>query len=991
MKTNSRGTPGEHESNFSRGVRLHREGRLQEALAYYALALQENIRSDILLNMGALLHDLELYTEALSVYGHALERSPDSAQLQHNRANTLLALNRCEEAIQGYQKAANLLTDDPEPLIPMGMAMERLLRHEEALECYDTALKRDPDCAEAHWNRSLLHLKLGNYEEGWKEFEWRWKKRGYTTAARDFGVPGWDGEPLEGGTILVHAEQAFGDTIQFSRYLPLVAERCNRLILEVPLPLCELLRSVPGVSDVFPAGSPLSPCDRHVPLMSLPALFATNVDTIPREVPYLGAPTERKKRWQQLIEPYSTFRVGVVWAGRKQPDPLRSCRLSDLAPLTHIPETTFFSLQLDEAASQITSPPLGMTIVDLTSHIHDFADTAALIEHLDLVITIDTSTAHLAGALGKPTYVLLPYIADWRWMLGRSDSPWYPTLRLFRQSSRGDWHGPIREIAATLGKVLTKPDRPACCRDIAVPSGAAMERYHRGVTLLDGRRFDEAHALLAQVAQQSPHWSPPLVALGLCCYHQGSAARAEEYFRKAISCDSHNGEAYRCLGLLMNEQERYGEARVLFSTALSRAPNDCNLQRFLGDALFGMGNHADAVQWYNKVLEKGPADVEILLNLGAAHEVLNQFDAAQCSLMRAIELSPGDHRAYLNLGAVFLSQNRLEEADYYFQKARELRPADATIRWNQAQLSLIRGNYREGFQEFETRFIKKSPVKVDLCGLPLWDGSSLLGKTLLVVTEQAFGDALQFCRFLPLLAHQGGRIFLRNTLKPLKSLLTTLPFLERVISPGEALPHCDWAVPMMSIPRLLSTTLETLPSDVPYLFPDSERCRWWQDYLRNDSGFKVGIAWRGRSKPDPRRTADVECFSILSEIRGVSWYSLQVAEKGEQQSDVPAGLTLRDLTPLLTDFSETAALMSHLDLVLSIDSAVAHLAGALGKPTWLLLPFSPDWRWMLERTDSPWYPTLRLFRQPFPGTWHAVFAEVAVALKGVLKAQGVAC
>ncbi len=986
MNTNLHETSRENESHFSRGLRLHRMGQLQDALACYELALKESFRHDILLNMGALLHDLELHTEALHVYGRALELAPDSAPTYHNRANTLLALNQCEEAIQDYQRAAELIPDNPEPLVPMGMAFERLLRHDEAMICYDAALRRDPNCAEAHWNRALLHLKLGRYEEGWEEFEWRWKKRGYTTASRDFGVPAWSGEPLEQQTILVHAEQAFGDTIQFARYLPLVAERCGRLILEVPLPLCELLRTVSGVSDVLPVGSPLPPCDRHVPLMSLPGVFGTTMKTIPRTVPYLSPPSERIKAWQKLLEPYSTFKAGVVWAGRKVPDPLRSCQLTDLAPLASIRGITFFSLQMDDAASQFASPPPGMACVDLTAHIHDFADTATFIAQLDLVITIDTSVAHLSGALGKPTIVLLPYVADWRWMLNCCDSPWYPTMRLFRQSTRGDWREPIQKMVAAIEESLTESGRHAHSRDTNVPP-VVMENYHRGVALLDGQRFKEAHALLSQAVQESPRWSPPLVALGLCCYHQGSAAQAEERFRQAIGYDENSVDAYRCLGLLLNEQERYKEATFLFATALSLAPNDCDLRRFLGDAHFGLGNYADAAHWYSNALSRRPADVEVLLNLGAASELLNRFDVAEYSLLKAIELSPRDYRAYLNMGGVFLSQNRLEQAERYFQKALECKPNDPTVRWNLAQVSLIRGNYLKGFEEFETRFDKKYPVRVDLCGLPLWDGSSLSGKTLLVVTEQAFGDALQFCRFLPLLAQQGGRIFLRNSLKPLETLLATLPFLERMVHPGEPVPHCDWAVPMMSIPRFLGTTLESVPIKIPYLFPDSGRCSWWREYLRNDPGFKVGIAWKGRSKPDPRRSADTHCFSLLQDIRGVSWYSLQVTERGEQQPTLPTGITLRDSAHLLKDFSDTAALMSQLDLVISIDSAVAHLAGSLGRPTWLLLPFSPDWRWMLERFDSPWYPTMRLFRQPSPGAWHAVFSDLASALRQVLTTQ----
>jgi tetratricopeptide (TPR) repeat protein len=960
-------------------VQLHRQGRLHDALACYRQALQDGVTPDALLGMGAALHDLEQYGEALEVYRHALELAPRSAHLHHNRGNTLLALDRCSEAIESYRCAAALLPKSPEPLVPMGMAFERLLRHDEAMECYDAALGRDPTCAEAHWNRALLNLKLGRFLEGWGEFEWRWKKRGYTTAARDIGVPLWNGEHMEGAIILVHAEQAFGDAIQFARYLPLVAARCGRLIVEAPLPLCDLLDTIPCISELIPSGSPLPPCDRHVPLMSLPGIFTTTMETVPRAVPYLSPPPERLNIWRQLLAPWTTLKAGLVWAGRKKPDPLRSCRLADLAPLAAIRGITYFSLQMDEASQEAASPPPGMSLVDLTSHITDFADTAAFIDQLDLVITIDTSVAHLSGALGKPTFVLLPHVSDWRWMLKRSDSPWYPTMRLFRQAARGDWREPVQEVAASLGG-LCAASAPNMSRHAKGITPSAAERYEAASRLMAAHRFDEARTQLMKLVCEYPQWGLPFVLLGMSWYSLGNSGCAEQCFQKAISVDGQCVEAYRCLGLLLNERGRFQDAVTQFLQAVALVPTDGNLLRSLADAHYGAGNLKDSCHWYRKALALQPEDVETLINLGVASELLNRHDDALLLLLKARELAPRDYRPVLNLGGVHLSLNRLNEAEYYFEKARELEPGDATIRWNLAQIELTRGNYRKGFREFEARFEKSCPVKVDLHGLPLWDGSSLSGKTLLVVTEQAFGDAIQFCRFLPLLAHQGGRVLLYNDLKPLDTLLATLPLVERVTHPEERLPSCDWAVPMLSIPHLMSTTLETLPTAVPYLFPERERCAWWQEHLRGDPGFKVGIAWKGRSKPDPRRSADVTCFSLLKDIPGVSWYSLQVSESGEIRPALPVGLDLRDPTTLLKDFADTAALMSQLDLVISIDSAVAHLAGALGRPTWLLLPYSPDWRWMLERLDSPWYPTMRLFRQPVPGAWETVFAEVASAL-----------
>ncbi|TWJ18878.1 tetratricopeptide repeat protein [Geobacter argillaceus] len=442
---------------LSEGIRLHLEGNLPEALACYSRALNcSPDNPEILLPIGAVLHDLDRYDEALAVYQRIMDLLPASAALYHNRGNTLLALDRFEEAIDSYARALALMPEDAEALVTMGTAFEQLGRYDAAMKCYEEALKRVPACAEAHWNLALALLRRGEYLRGWEEFGWRWQKKGYPTRWREFPAQMWDGRPLHGRTILIHAEQAFGDTIQFARYLPLVALRGGTVIVECPQPLAPLLETIQGVTQVVTAGTPLPHADFHLPLMSLPQLFATTPETIPDQTPYLFPPQERLHRWQARIGSDQRPRIGFVWAGRKSPDPHRSCRLSDLVPLANSANASIYSLQVGEGADQAANPPAGMDLIDLTGNISDFADTAALIAQLDLVISIDTAVAHLAAAMGKRTFILLPFAPDWRWMLGRNDSPWYPTVRLFRQTEPGDWQGVIGRVMEELKNVPAK-------------------------------------------------------------------------------------------------------------------------------------------------------------------------------------------------------------------------------------------------------------------------------------------------------------------------------------------------------------------------------------------------------------------------------------------------------------------------------------------------------------------------------------------------------
>jgi tetratricopeptide (TPR) repeat protein len=327
----------------------------------------------------------------------------------------------------------------------LGLALEHQGRYGEALACYDRALTLRPDYAQAHFNRAHALLLTGDFAEGWREYEWRFAVARYD---RRFDRPLWSGEPLAGRTILIHAEQGFGDTLQFVRYLPAVAERGGRVVLEAPKELVRLLRSVDGIAEIVPVGERLPPFSCHCPLLSLPRVFATNLATIPGAAPYLRVPAETAAAWVERIPAAPGLRVGVVWAGTTQ----HATNIRSLRPLFEVAGVDWFSLQVGERARDAALLD-GVKIVDLAPWLGDFAETAAAICRLDLVVSVDTAVAHLAGGLGRPAWIMLPYNPDWRWLLRREDSPWYPTARLFRQKNANDWPGMICEIAAALAQI----------------------------------------------------------------------------------------------------------------------------------------------------------------------------------------------------------------------------------------------------------------------------------------------------------------------------------------------------------------------------------------------------------------------------------------------------------------------------------------------------------------------------------------------------------
>jgi tetratricopeptide (TPR) repeat protein len=462
----------------NQGTALAGLERPREALASFdqAIALNPQMAS-AWNNRACALRDLNQPQDALASSERALELQPAYAEAWSNHANALSDLNRAAHAQASYLKALELAPAFADAWNNLGLTLIDLDQHEEALAAFERALALNPGYVECHWNRSNCLLRLGRFDEGWQEYEWRWQRRWIGARPRSFAEPLWRGDfALAGKTILLHAEQGLGDTLQFCRYATEVARLGATVLLEAPAPLLRLLKSVAGVAQLIEEGTPLPGFDCHCPLLSLPLAFRTTFDSIPAATPYLHADPADIARWAERLGPRETgtLRVGLVWAGGDRPhvaelrrtDLRRSLPLATFAPILNVPHVRFYSLQKGNAADQLA--PLNaqrdedQRIVDFTNDIADFADTAALVDQLDLVISVDTSTAHLAGALGKPVWILNRVDTCWRWLLQRNDSPWYRSARLFRQSRLGQWDDVLGAIAQALVETApTSPDRPA--------------------------------------------------------------------------------------------------------------------------------------------------------------------------------------------------------------------------------------------------------------------------------------------------------------------------------------------------------------------------------------------------------------------------------------------------------------------------------------------------------------------------------------------------
>ncbi len=432
------------------------------------------------------------FTEALARFDRAIAHKPDFVDGHVGRTMALRAMGRFAEALASYDTAIALGDADAAMLSNRGMILLDLGRDLEALACFDTAILRDPSFANAHHNRAtallklqrlgdalvscdralalepdaarfqgskaIVLLQLGEFAEGWRFYEAR-KRTEHPAGSKDLAAPLWLGDrDIAGKTVFIHAEQGLGDTLQFCRYAALVQAQGAQVVMSVQTPLLRLLqRSSPGITVIDEADVP-NDFDLHCPMMSLPLALGTTLETIPATVPYLQARPAHIALWQGRLAELPGMKIGLVWAGSSRPnqpeadaiDKRRSITLAHYAGLANIPGISLISLQKGEPASQARTPPTGMILHDWTDELDDFADTADLIAALDLVITVDTSVAHLAGALGRPVWILNRFDQCWRWLEGREDSPWYPTARLFHQTAPGDWAGVLAAVRTAL-------------------------------------------------------------------------------------------------------------------------------------------------------------------------------------------------------------------------------------------------------------------------------------------------------------------------------------------------------------------------------------------------------------------------------------------------------------------------------------------------------------------------------------------------------------
>jgi len=470
----------------------------------------------------------------------------------------------------------------------------------------------------------------------------------------------------------------------------------------------------------------------------------------------------------------------------------------------------------------------------------------------------------------------------------------------------------------------------------------ALEKINAGLAFQNQGQFNEAIACLQEAIQLSPELPAAYYILGSLLQRQGQIDEAIDLYKKLLEMNPYHSDAHNILGSAYQEKVQLDEAIACYRKAIY-----CNENSFMA---------------YN--------------NLGAALRLQGNLDEAVASYQKALRINPDFTEAMNNLGTALRDKGDPGEAMSWYRKAIQIDPDFVDAHWNLSFALLLAGQFEEGWQEYEWIWkLKKPKHKLPQ---PLWDGADIKGKSILLYAEQGFGDVIHFVRYAPRVADKGAEVIL-GCQKELKSLLKGIPGVSSVVAFGEALPKFDLQCPLPSLPRIFNTTIDSIPSQVPYMQPDIQSVSKWRHKLHIDKlSLNIGLVWAGSPGHlnDRNRSCPPDLFLPIARIDGLRLFSLQKEIPERWSSGSVSELNLIDYTEDIEDFSDTAGIIMNLDIIISVDTAVAHLAGSLGKPVWSLLPFAPDWRWMLNRDDSPWYPTMRLFRQPSPGDWKSVISKL---------------
>jgi tetratricopeptide (TPR) repeat protein len=696
--------PNYAEAYYNRGVTLKALNRLDQALDSYDKAIFLNPHyADAYNNRGSILKIQKKFDMAIDSYQKAIQIKPKFSQAYNNLGNLYRQLNRLDEAVESYQKAIQINPSFAEAYNNFAITMGELGNFESSFNFLSKAIALNPNFSDAYWNKSLLNLLLGNYEEGWKLYEWRRKNDDTKHNFPNYEQPLWLGDfSIVGKTILVHSEQGLGDTIQFCRYLPMLEElNPKEIIFVVEKPLISIIATLNAKLTIIEKGKQLPSFDCYCPLLSMPLAFKTSLETVPAVIPYLKEDQVKQIYWAKKLGVKDLPRVGLVWSGSTahKNDHNRSLRVSELSSLIRLPYE-FHCLQKEIRECDKKELAKFKRLRLHHEDLKDFSDTAALIEQMDVVISVDTSVAHLAGALGKRVIILLPFMPDYRWMLDRDDTPWYPSAKLMRQKKIDDWKSVIKSLDRELRTLFldlhknNQYQKLELSPDLKDLIQKALVKHKSGI-------LDEAKIDYLDILRINPQNFDALQLMATLLSQQKHYSEAIRYFDKALKLKPDFAAGYNNRGIVLKALKLFDEAILSFKQAVIINPNYAESFNNWGNTLKDLGDLDGAVNMYNKAIELNSTYSEAYNNRAIILKEVNRLEESVDSCNKAISLNPQYPEAHNNLAIALALLNRKDEALVHYRIAIQLNPNFVLAYLNYGSLLIKNNHINEALDCFE--------------------------------------------------------------------------------------------------------------------------------------------------------------------------------------------------------------------------------------------------------------------------------------------------
>ncbi len=915
------------------GFIYEKENKPEEALKYYLrIKPEEKDQLKYLKNLANCYMKLKKFSEASGYLLKAFDFNNKDTEILNNLGFSLYMQSEFDKAEEYYLKACEIDRENAGLYYNIGNVFYQKGDLDTAGSYYDKALKINPEYKDVKISLGFINFHKGNPRNGFDAFSLSLKET--PERIKLSAVKKWEGELLKAKTILIYEEQGIGDVLHFSRYIKVLSDCGGKITFICRKPMAKYYENTGFIEKIINGTEELLPNQRFdyfSSLLELPKYllrFKTDIHQVVNFIHF-------DKKSPKYDFPQEKTKVYIQWKGNPNHgnDCFRSVSYNQIRGILSIKNCVYYtSISPDEKAEPEKYPEINIIQAGLE-------DVASLLNQMDIIVSVDTAMVHFAGTMNKKVFVMLAFVPDWRWGLSGVSSELYPSAVLFRQEKPGDWSSVVSDITKKIAEYSENKSRQLSGSDLI-----ASARQYIGMA-----RYDEALQLLASVSENDRLADEAYMLTGYVYHLNEDLEKAFDYYRKAILINPMNHSSYINLALIYKKMYKFDEAEKMAEMSLKISP----------------------------------ANPFALNNLGIINEIKGEFNKALKNLFEALKVKPDYADAYINLNNVYDAIGMSDKALNAINEACRLKPGDPDALFSRAIIQLKDRNFPDGLKDYEYRRNKKDyPArnfsKPELCS------DDVRGKRILIYDEQGLGDTIQFVRYLKKLKEKGAYIILECH-KALAGLMKYAQGADLVLqrtNMKDPDTEYDYHYPLLSLPFYFNDSFETIPDEVPYIILPKDESYSWHDNYINLPVMRIGIVWEGRRPLNNlQRATKLEYFEKLANNTDLRFYSLQKDGLSEEDRIVMKKFGITDLSAKLETFFDTAMIIKNLDLIISIDTSVAHLAGALGSKTWLLLSSKADWRWFRDIEVSPYYPTMKLFRQKEFGNWKDVFERVNNSLQ----------